>query len=180
VLAWRERLRTCRRRPLGRRGVGSLLSVVLVVFVVLTLPVRAREAVAKADLANAAIGCSRWGRDETGKRSRWIVAPKAQFFVPATASGVRIPFRLVATNPSAAAEVSIYLAGRMANRVHLAAGTWNTVAMVLPEHASGPYYKVEVDVGVWHASALPASEDAGHVVEGVQMGEMVLMSRPVR
>jgi O-antigen ligase len=157
-----------------------LVSAAFIVFVILTLPVRAREAIASADLASAAIGCSEWGHDETGTRCRWIVAPTAQFLVPATASAVRMPFRLVATNHSAAAEVSIYLDGRLANRVHLDAGTWNTVAMVLPEHASGRYFRVEVDVGARHAAAPPSADDGDRIVEGIQMGGMVLTPKPVR
>ena len=158
----------------------SLLSVALVVFIVLTMPARARQAVAGADLVQASIGFSQWGPDETGRRSRWIVAPRAQFFVPANASGVRLPLRLVAADRTPAAEISIYLDGRLANRVHLAVGTWNTVAMVLPEHARGPFYRVEIDVGDWHASAPPTADGPDRVVEGIQMGKPLLVSKPKR
>jgi hypothetical protein len=158
----------------------ALLSVALVGFILLTVPVRARQAVAGADLADASIGLSRWGADETGRRCRWITAPRAQFFVPTSASSVLLPFRLVAANPTAAAEISISLDGRVVNRVRLVAGTWDSVATILPENASGRYFSVEVDVGVWHASTSPAPENTDGLVAGIQMGVPVLPPKPVR
>ena len=157
-----------------------LLSAALVVFIVLTVPVRARQAIAGADLDHASIGLSRWGSDETGRRCRWITAPRAQFFVPAAASSVLLPFRFVAADPTTAAEISISLDGREVNRVRLFAGAWDSVAVILPEGASGRYSRVEVDVGVWHPSTPPTLDDTDGLVAGIRMGVPVLRPKPAR
>jgi hypothetical protein len=148
--------------------------------VVLTVPSRSRAAVAAADLSHAVIGCSEWGPAEDGRPTRWVVEPRAQFFIRAHASYIGVPLRLITPDRSASAEIAVYLDGRLADRVRLTAGTWVTVAVAMPDHARGPYYRVEVEVGSWHASARSRPGRAGAAAGGIQMGELLVTMKPTR
>ncbi len=157
-----------------------LLPAAFVMIVALTLPSRVTAALAGANLEGAAIGCSAWQSDETGGKFRWLVAQRAQFFVPADASGVRVPFRLAAADPDATVLVTVYLDGRLTARMRLAAGTWRTFALVLPGQPDTRFHRVEVEVGEWHAARPPTQDAPGAIVEGVQVGKPALTSRRSR
>lgn len=148
------------------RRLWAVACAVFVAGVALTIPARAGDAIAGADLRLAAIGYSAWEPDESGKPVRWATAQWSQFFIAGEASGVRIPLRLVARDQSASAEVSVYLDSRLAGRVRLASGVWSTFAMLLPDRTARPYHQVEIEVGRWFASRLPPPAPGA-----IQMGE---------
>jgi len=156
------------------------LTAAFAILVVVTTPARARDAVAELDLTHASIGLSSWGNDELGRPCRWLVASKAQFFVPAGASGMQLPVRYVAAAPAAAVEVVILLDGRLATRVRPPAGVWSSVAIALPAHASGPFHRVELDIEDSYRTPSNGLGDSAGVVHRIQISTPTLARKTAR
>lgn len=108
------------------------------VLLLLTLPWRATAALADADLSEAAIGLGQPERNDTGVFRR--VTGPAQFFVPTTATFMRLPVRLEEDRVGGAV-VSLSLDHRPANRVHVEGTGWTDIPMVLPRDWTGRRYR---------------------------------------
>ena len=73
-----------------------------------------------------------WQHDADGRRWRWT-GGHASFFVPSTASEVRIPLRTVFGQPSQwPITVSITIDDRPADRITLSDGGWRVSSLHLP------------------------------------------------
>ncbi len=118
----------------------------LAVLIVVSVPLRWHASTEAADLRGALIGCTQWETSADVGRACWITGPKARFFVAGNASGLRVPFRLVAPDPLKSLEISVYLDGRLANGLRLSPGTWKTLALAVPEHPQRANHQVEVEI----------------------------------
>lgn len=150
----------------------------LALVLVLTVPARAQFVVAHADLSGASVGLSAWEKDEAATPFRWMDGPRAQFYVPMTATGMHLPLRLKATDGRGTVDVAIALDGQPANRVRLVSGDWNVVGMVLPRHDGRRFRQIELFVpddrrGL--ARTAHDSDDAGSL--GIQVGKPILTPR---
>ena len=115
---------------------------ILVLLVIVSVPVRGRDAVQRANLKNAAIGFSAWDTDDRGERFRRMTDRTAQFYVPAEATSMRLPIRLERASPQdTAVNVEIRLDGELANRVRVQGTNWNGAAIVLPRPGSPRSYR---------------------------------------
>ncbi len=161
-----------RNTPQGRsatRRRGWLVPLALAV-VAATVPVRSQWASAVADLSEATTGLSSTQTDGAGTSFRWLTDASAQFFVPADARLVRVPFRLVSGRPSTGADLAIFLDGRPANRVHLEAGIWTTVAFAMPSRQGARFRRFEIRLDNRELAARSARGKEEYAREGIQMG----------
>lgn len=125
--------------PAQARILGPALLVILIG----SVPVRARTAVAEANLEHQGIGVSMWQRQEDGTRYRWA-GGRSTFFVTAAASAVRIPLRHGGQDPRTL-EVRIFLDGREADRILLEPNTdWRTFRLVMAARGRNRFAKVEL------------------------------------
>jgi O-antigen ligase len=166
-------------RPAARRARWwSVALVVIALGIGLSIPMRAAEAIHRARLSGASIGCSAWMLDESGATVRWITASRAQFHLPGSATGVRIPLRLVSDDPAAEAVVVVLIDGRRVGDVRLPAGAWTTFSVMLPEGAADSLHRIEVEVGRWHVVDPPNPGDP--VAGAIQMEKLAVTHRTAR
>jgi hypothetical protein len=129
---------------LTRRWAPRICAVAIGLLV-LTLPVRAREAVRRANLENTIVGLTSWHQDPEGVRFRWSAA-RSTFFVPSAVRSIGVPLRRGPDGP-AALEVWIFLDGQPADRVALRAGDpWRTVRLVrLGRRAAADFVRIDLE-----------------------------------
>lgn len=137
---------------------------ILVLLVIVSVPIRSRDAVQRANLKNAAIGLSAWNTDDRGERFRRMTDRTAQFYVPAEATSMRLPIRLERASPQdAAVNVEIRLDGELANRVRVQGTNWSGAAIVLPRPGSSRRYRA---VRLLVVPSVPgAADQAGPAIE---------------
>jgi hypothetical protein len=129
-------------RPL-RNGWRALAGAALV-FLAVTVPLRARDAVRHANLAATTMGLSLWNwHDQV--RFRWAGTRSTQFFSSA-ARTIRIPLQCGPDAPSDL-EIRLFIDNHEADRVHLPAdGRWHDVRFVLGAPGETDFRRFDVEV----------------------------------
>jgi O-antigen ligase len=121
-------------RPPGGRWWVAVLALALVI----SVPVRARSALANADLEHRGIGLSLWQHGDDGVRYR-LAGDTSAVFVPSTARVVTIPLRGRGTTDEL--EVELRLDGRLADIVRVDAAHWLMLQLQLPDAADAPRFR---------------------------------------
>ena len=158
--------------PLGGTGMRTKAVVaVLAAAIVVTVPWRAKAAIAAADLEHVSYGFSMWQGEADSWRYRFI-GGHATFYVPAAARAVQVPMR-TGTIVRRTIEVTVLADGREVNRVLLPADDlWRTVRFLVRPSASGARF-VRVDL-VAAEPGQPPFEEPATAGSGV-----VLVRRPL-
>lgn len=130
---------TGRRSTTPRRA-----ALVLAIALAVSVPFRSSRERSHADLGNVALGVSDWYRDGSGSWIRDVTGP-ATFFVPSDVPAVVIPLQIVSP-VSRPLFADIVFNGRHADRVRLNPGGWTQVRLLLPEHASSRFSRVELRI----------------------------------
>jgi hypothetical protein len=147
--------------------LGSLL--------VLSIPFRARQELASADLTRVSYGLFDWGTDRDGTRCRWS-GPRVRLFVDGRARLVDIP--LSGTLPTGAGQqVEIRVDGQLANRIAVGPD-WLRLRTFLPADPSTAPRRIDLLVSpTWvPAELIPGSQDRR--VLGVKVGEINVVMSP--
>jgi hypothetical protein len=116
------------------RGSWPLRSVVtgsVAVLLVVSVPLRARQMIAQANVGSASVGLSDWLTDSEGTSFRWM-DEYAQFSIRANVRVVGLPLRLSARQEGAAREVEIYVDGLLLGRIELEGSEWHEFRVVMP------------------------------------------------
>jgi O-antigen ligase len=153
-------------RPLPRRALLAGVGVAL-----LLLGGRAAEALRRPVTPGYEAGFHRWERQPDGRAARWTRG-RAALSVPARGSALelafRAPIRDIAARPQ---QVRVWLDGRPAAAVTLAAPDWQAVTLPVDRPAGAPVL-VEVEPGyTFVPSRIAPSRDDRRL--GVMMAELV-------
>ena len=137
-------------------GIGGLTLVLASVLFWLRHP---------AWLAGVESGFMGWQTDAEQTRYRWT-AGRASFFVPASASEVRIPIRTGRDTDGWTVVVTISIDDRVADRVSLTNNAWHVSRVRLPAPGSRHLRRIDIHVD--------RTVDGSR---GVQIGEIVIGDR---
>ena len=118
-------------------GAARRATAVLALAVLLSVPPRAVAAVRNADLEHVGYGVSGWQTAPDGMRYR-IASAQGTIYVPADARLIEIPLR-AARSVQPVPTVSIFLDGRLIDRVLVRADAWTPYRLVLPLNSSSKY-----------------------------------------
>jgi O-antigen ligase len=128
---------------------AGVLAAALSLAIAVSIPVRARQEVADANLEHRGIGLSGWQRDNDGRQYRFAGA-QSTIFVPADADLITVPLRSL--QPGMELQVSLRLNGRLANLVRVPSDRWHEQRLLLPLQADGRrFHRLELLVGGAHA-----------------------------
>jgi hypothetical protein len=111
------------------------------------------------------IGGAGWQLDAEQTKYRWT-AGRASFFVPASASEVRIPIRTGRDTDGWSVVVTISIDDRVADRVSLTTNTWHMSQVHLPAPGSRHLRRIDIHVD----RTLDGSR-------GAQVGEIVILDK---
>jgi O-antigen ligase len=127
----------------SNRATGSVMFAVILLLG-MTLPMRLRDGARHANTENVSMGLSAWQAGPGGVRFRWA-EPRAMFFVPSAARGVRIPLRGGPDAPDTIA-VRVLHGGREAERIVLHRDEdWRAVRLVRNQLGTDPDF-VRIDL----------------------------------
>ena len=126
-----------------RTAIGRIAIAAFVVFIVASVPVRARSAIATIDLSRVSYGFY----DSGTTNFRWA-GPRATFFVRASVRTIVIPLAALPPFMPAGAQVDIRVDGREAQKVTLPDQEWQLVTIRTPIGAGStrPYWQVDLYV----------------------------------
>jgi hypothetical protein len=150
---------------------ATWMSLVAVLVVAATVPLRIAVATRDADVEHSSVGFSKWHQGADGSRYRWA-GGRATFYVSPEARSIRIPLR---TGPQAPAtlDVRIYLDGIEANRVTLRSDEGEKVVRLnLFRRAKTRFARIDLE------SCLPG-ETRPLAIEATEAGGVLLVGRPV-
>lgn len=143
-----------------------------------SIPFRARQELASADLSRVSYGLSDWGTEPDGTPFRWSGA-RVTLFVDGRARLVVVPMR-GALPGGGLQRVEVRVDGRPANSVSIGS-EWQQLRTLLPANASAGSHRIDLQVSPsWvPAEVIPDSEDQR--VLGVKVGkiEVLMPSDPV-
>jgi hypothetical protein len=164
-----------RTRRFWRRAV-----VAFVVLVVISVPIRARQAIGDIDFSRVAYGFHLWEAEGPGTRYRWT-GSRATFFVHSSARAIDLPLRAFdpASLETEAFEVRILVNRRRVGLARLTDDKWHRVRVPAPRHAEDEsFWRVDLEVNpTWRpVERLPASTDSRML--GVKVGEIHLEETP--
>lgn len=155
-----------------------ILVVAAIAFVVASVPVRIRRAVAEVDFGRVTYGFYGWEDEGLDIRYRWT-GPRATLFVPVSVRAVEVPLR-TGFQPSRlgleAVVVRVLADRRRAGLVFLRDDRWHRVRVPKPTTGSGGrFWRIDLEVTpTWRpADYLPGSTDRR--VLGVKVGEVKFM-----
>jgi O-antigen ligase len=114
------------------------VAVVTALLVAASLPFRAGQERAVAELEHRGIGLTGWQFDEEGVRYR-LAAGRSTVFAPAHARAITLPLRAVES--SGDLRVSILLDGGLANIVTVSTDRWLQLKMLIPTTSDGPLFR---------------------------------------
>jgi len=169
------------RHEPASRGGPTWRRVLLAVFVIgllVSVPVRVRQALREIDFARVTYGLFDWETEGLGRRYRWS-GPRATVFVRASARAVELPVR-AGLDPARlgidAFEVRIFVNHRRVGLVRLADDRWQQLRVPLVDDG-GPerFWRIDLQVNpTWRpADILPGSTDRRRL--GVKVGELVVI-----
>ena len=118
----------------GLRTVGAVVALASVV----SVPVRVRSDVARADLEHRGIGLSEWHHGEDGVRYR-VAGAESTVFLPSSARVVTLPLRAI--EPAQELVVELLLESRMADVVRVSGERWFILQLAVPEAAEAPRFR---------------------------------------
>lgn len=151
VAGWGRAVRPPPGRTAARR-VGRVITGVALVAVLATLPARARQQTADADMEHVGIGVSAWKHDDSGRTYR-EAGDSCTVFVPADAESVTLPLR--AAREGDGLEVELRMDRRVVNVVRIGSVSWTDLLLMLPRNADARYLPIELRVV---AGASPGAE----------------------
>lgn len=125
-------------RP-GRRAVTLLAAAALA----LSVPPRAHQQIAAADLEHVGIGVSAWHRYEDGVRYR-LAGATSTVFVPADARTVSVPLRSAVD--ATELQVNLTLDGRAADVVRVPSDRWYDLRLQMPQSGGARFRRLQFDV----------------------------------
>ena len=118
----------------GLRSFGAVVALASVV----SVPVRVRSDVARADLEHRGIGLSEWHHGEDGVRYR-VAGAESTVFLPSSARVVTLPLRAI--EPAQELVVELLLESRMADVVRVSGERWFILQLAVPEAAEAPRFR---------------------------------------
>ena len=121
----------------ARAGLAAV-GVAAVILVVLSIPIRAGQEVADAELEHRGIGLSLWQHGEDGVRYR-LAGARSTVFVPADARVVTFAVRAV--QPGVELHVAVRMDGRRADVIRVAGDRWYEAELVLPTDRDAPRFR---------------------------------------
>ena len=125
-------------------GLRAAAGAVVVILVILSIPIRADQELADANLEHRGIGLSVWQQGEDGVRYR-LAGARSTIFVPADARAVMIPLRCV--QPDLELDVELRLDGRPADIIRVPGSHWYALQFALPSDRNGPrFHRLELRV----------------------------------
>lgn len=155
----------------GAHRSGHFATIVVVLIIAATLPLRIAAAVREANVEHASVGLSLWQREPDGSRYRWA-GRRSSFFVAASARAIRIPLRRGPLAP-ATLEVRIFLDGVEADRVVLRQDDESrTVRLVLARRVAARFSRIDLECRIPGAMQ---SLDA----QPTQSAGVLMVGRPV-
>ena len=122
------------------RGPRTPFLVVLAAALAVSVPWRARQQIAAADLEHVGIGVSTWQRGEGGMRYR-TGGTTSTVFIPADAPIVVIPLRSAVRDTEL--RVRLTLDGRPADIVRVPADRWYELRLVVPPTSKARFRRLE-------------------------------------
>lgn len=147
----------------------------LVAFILVSVPIRARQAIDRIDLARVTYGLYLWETEETGIRYRWS-GSRATLFARSSVRAIDLPLRagLDPTRSGADAfEVKIFVNRRLANWLRLTDDDWYRVRVLAPREATRDrFWRIDLRVApTWYPRVvLPDSTDLRKL--GVKVGQI--------
>ncbi len=114
--------------------VGAVVALVAVI----SVPLRVRAEVARADLEHRGIGLSEWHHGEDGVRYR-VAGAESTVFLPSSARVVTLPLRAI--EPAQELVVELLLDSRMADVVRVSGERWFILQLAVPEAADAPRFR---------------------------------------
>jgi O-antigen ligase/polysaccharide polymerase Wzy-like membrane protein len=134
-----------------------------------SIPFRARQEVASADLTRVSYGLSDWVTEADGTPFRWS-GPQVTLFVDGRARLLVIPMRS-ALPAGALQRVEVRIDGQPANSMAIGP-EWQQLRTLLPAHASAGHYRIDLLVSPsWlPTEVIPGKQD--RPVLGVKVGKI--------
>jgi O-antigen ligase len=161
------------RRSSALRDIrpATALAGVAIVALAMSVPVRARQAIAGLDLTTQSWGFYDW-EGQGPERNRWT-SRRATFFAPPDARELQLPMRAmhIGTN-TGPVDVSIAIGGRPFHHLVLDTGDWVSVRLRLPPRSGGEGFQ-RIDIitdPTWSPAVLFGGRSDVRVL-GVQVGE---------
>lgn len=122
-----------------RVGAAVLVGVALLLA---TVPLRVRAELNDTNLDAAAIGLSRWQRDDTGVRFR-TAHGQASVFVDGGAAWVKVPLR-VRNAQAPGVDVTVSLDGYSIARITAPVNEWRQFRLILPAHGGSRFRRIDL------------------------------------
>lgn len=137
-------------RPADRRNrrwtTIALVPAAAALFVVASVPVRARAAADAQDLEHRGLELSRWRTDARGTRFRTF-AGQGAVFAPVSLRGVELGLRLNGRSraPEASVEVRLALEGLTFATVEVVRGQWRYVTFAVPARGETRFRRIDLE-----------------------------------
>lgn len=160
------RMQTGWRRTLSRIAVA-----VAVAFVVGSIPVRARQAIAEVDMVRVSYGFENWSIGPDGMRAR-RTGPRATFFMWSAAREIAFDVAAVPDSPPEGVEVDLLVNGRLVQQLSIRGKGRQFVQMRSPETGDRVW---RIDLRVTPAaSGGTGNPGANRARPGVRVGEIAM------
>ena len=154
----------------GGLGWGKRCTVLGIVLLAVSLPLRLNREARNIDFTQIAYGLHGWETGPRGVPYRWT-SDRVTYFVDTGTTAIELPLRAPLIDTTGPMNVEVFLDGKLANRLELIHEDWRPMRMTIPP-SDQPYRVLELTISpTWFPAALlPGSTDAREL--GVMAGEM--------